>query len=72
MWVGLCVCVFVGACELDLTGLIFMEFYKDLQKDICGIIFMYFIYKFMASHFVYSLREHYYYSIIAFIISMRY
>jgi hypothetical protein len=66
-----CVCVRVDACEIDLTGLIYIEFYKDLPKAICGITVIHFIYKFTVAHFLYSLRDHYYYSITVFFISMR-
>jgi hypothetical protein len=49
-----------------------MEHFKDLPKAICGVTVMNFIYKFTEAHFLYVLREHYYHSITAFIISMRY
>jgi hypothetical protein len=66
-----CVSVCLDAYEIGLTELIFMEFYKDLPKTICGITVMHCIYKFTVEHFVYGLREQYYHSITAFIISMR-
>jgi hypothetical protein len=70
------VCIFVyvcvDACEIDLTGRIFMVFYMDMPIALCGITAMHFIYKFTVAHFLYGLREHYYYSITVFIISMRY
>jgi hypothetical protein len=66
-----CVSVCVNACEIELTELIYMEFYKDFPKAICGITVMDFIYKFTVTHFVYGLYEHNYHSISPFIISMR-
>ena len=66
------VCACLRACEIDLTGLVFVKFYKDYPKAICDITFMHFNYKFMGALIMYTLRESYYHSISAFIISMRY